>query len=55
MTVKGHCKLCRKLFDISNIGIGGVKSHMKSKQRNQIMKHKQSLYTQSLVTSLAGQ
>ena len=28
--------------------IGAVKSHMKSKQHNQIMKHKQSPYTQSI-------
>ena len=47
MTAKGYCKLCRKLFDISNMGIGAVMSHMKSKQHNQIMKLKQSPYTQS--------
>ena len=45
---KGYCKLCRKLFDISNMGIGAVKSHMKSKQHNQIIKHKQSPCTQSI-------
>ena len=28
------------------MGIGAAKSHMKSKQLNQIMKHKQSSYTQ---------
>ena len=28
--------------------IGAVKSHMKSKQQNQIMKHKQSPFTQSI-------
>ena len=44
----GCCKLCRKLFDISNMGIGAVKSHMKSKQHNQITKHKQSPFTQSI-------
>ena len=44
----GCCKLCRKLFDISNMVIGAVKSHMKSKQHNQIMKHKQSPFTQSI-------
>ena len=45
---KGYCKLCRKLFYISNMGIGAVESHIKSKQHNQIMKHKQSPYTQSI-------
>ena len=44
----GYCKLCRKLFNISNMGIGAVKSHMKSKQHNQIMKLRQSPYTQSI-------
>ena len=44
----GHCKLCRKLFDISNMGIGAVKSHMKSKQHYHIMKYKQSPHTQSI-------
>ena len=51
---KGYCKLCRKLFDISNMGIGAVKSHMKSKQHNQIMKHKQSPYTQSITDFFGG-
>ena len=50
----GCCKLCRKLFDISNMGIGAVKSHMKSKQHNQIMNHKQSLYTQSITDFFGG-
>ena len=45
---KGYCKLCKTLFDISNMGVGAFKSHMKSKQHNQIMKHKQSPYTQSI-------
>ena len=45
---KGCCELCRKLFDISNVGIGAIKSHMKSKQHNRIMEHKQSPYTQSI-------
>ena len=35
---KGYCKLCRKSFDLSNMGIAAVKSHMKSKQHYQIMK-----------------
>ena len=30
------------------MGIGAVKSHIKSKQHNQIMKHKQSPFTQSI-------
>ena len=51
---KGHCKFCRKLFDISIMGIGAVKSHAKSKQHNQIMKHKQSLYTQSITDFFGG-
>ena len=38
----GYCKLYKKLFGISNMGIDAVKSHMKSKQHNQVMKHKQS-------------
>ena len=51
---KGHCNMCRKLFDISNMGIGAVKSLMKSKQHNQIMKHKQSPYTQSITDFFGG-
>ena len=35
------------------MGIGAVKSHMKSKQHNQIMKHKQSPFTQ-LITDFFG-
>ena len=50
---KEYCKLCRKLFDKSNMEIGAVKSHMKSKQHNQIMKHKQSPYIQ-LITDFFG-
>ena len=50
----GYCKLCRKLFDISNMGIGAVESHMKSKQHNQIMKHKQSSFTQSITDFFDG-
>ena len=49
----GYCKLCRKLFDISNMGISGVKSHMESKQHKQIIKHKPSPFTQS-VTDFFG-
>ena len=30
------------------MGIGAVKSHMKSKQHNQIMKHRQSIFPQSI-------
>ena len=36
------------------MGIGAVKSHMKSKQHNQIMKHKQSPYTQSITDFFGG-
>ena len=43
-----YCKLCRKLFDISNMGISAVKSHKQSKQHNQIMKHKPSPFSQSI-------
>ena len=43
MSVMGTA-MCRK---VSNMGNGAAKSHMKSKQHNQIMKHKQSPYTQS--------
>ena len=50
----GYCKLCRKFFDISNMGIGAVKSHMKSKQHNQIMKHKPSSFTQSISNFFGG-
>ena len=51
---KGYCKLFRKLFGITNVEIGGVKSCMKSKQHNQIMKHKQSTYTQSISDFFGG-
>ena len=50
----GCCKLCRKLLDISNMEIGAVKSHMKSKQHNPIMKHKQSPFTQSITDFFGG-
>ena len=50
----GNCKLCRKLFDISNMGMGAVKIHVKSKQHNQIMKHKQSPVTQSITDFFGG-
>ena len=36
------------------MGIGAVKSFMKSKQHNQIMKHKQSLYAQSITNFFGG-
>jgi len=49
---KGYCKLCKKSFDLSNIGIGALKSHMKSKQHNQIMKDRQSPFTQSITNFL---
>ena len=49
----GYCKLCRKVFDISNKVIGAVNSRMKSKQHNQIMKHKQSPFTQP-ITDFSG-
>ena len=51
---KGYYKLCRKLFDISNMGIGAVKIHIKSKQHKQFMKHKQSPYTQSITYFFGG-
>ena len=50
----GYCKLCRILLYISNMGIGAVKSHMKSKQLNQIKKHKQSLFPQSITDFFGG-
>ena len=50
----GYYKLCRKLCNISNVGIGAVKNHMKNKQHNQIMKNKQSLFTQSSITGFFG-
>ena len=49
---KGYCKLCTKSFDLSNTGIAAVKSHMKSKQYNQIKKHKQSPSTQLITNFL---
>ena len=51
---KGYCKLGRKLCGISNMGIGAVKSHMKSKQHNQVVEHKQSSYTQSISDFFGG-
>ena len=45
---KRYCKLCRILFDISDMGISAVKNHMKSQQHNQIMEQKQSFFTQSI-------
>ena len=50
----GYCKLCRKLFDISNMVIGAVESHIKSKQHNEITKHKQSPFTQSITDFFGG-
>ena len=34
--------------------IGAVKNHMKSKQHNQIMKHEQSIFTQSITDFFGG-
>ena len=36
------------------MGIGAVKSHMKSKQHNQLMKHKPSPFTQSITDFFGG-
>ena len=36
------------------MGISAVKSHIKSKQHNQIMKHKQSPFTQSITDFFGG-
>ena len=55
MIVLGTESCAENCFDISNMGIGAIKSHMKSKQRNQIMKHKQSPFTQSIIVFFAGQ
>jgi len=49
---KGYCKLCKKSFNLSNMGIGALKSHMKNKQHNLIMKDKQSPFTQSITDVL---
>ena len=49
---KGYCKLCKKSFNLCNMGIGALKSHMKNKQHNQIMKDKQSPFTQSITNFL---
>jgi hypothetical protein len=38
---KAHCKLCLKIFDIGNMGISAVFSHMQSK------KHKRLLHEQN--------
>lgn len=51
---KGYCKLCKKTFDLSNMGIGAVKSHMKSKQHQQVLKEKQSPLTQP-ITKFMGE
>ena len=42
------------MFDLSNIGISAVKSHVKGKQHNQIMKHKQSPFMQSITDFFGG-
>ena len=49
---KGYCKLCKKSFNLSNMGIGAHKSHMKNKQHNLIMKDKQSPFTQPITNFL---
>ena len=42
----GFCKLCKKSFDTANLGIAGLKSHMKSKQHINLMKQNKKSFQQ---------
>jgi hypothetical protein len=35
---EAKCKLCLKIFDISAMGVGALKSHMKSKKHTEAVK-----------------
>jgi hypothetical protein len=40
---KGHCKMCKKNFDIGNMGISAVNSHMQSAKHKRISQEQQDM------------